>query len=167
MPRKIVTGSQLPLFPEDLFYVSQSDAAKHLGITTRLINYWESQELLHPELQRKSGTKARKYTPNDMVELRFIKGMVVDQGYAIPSLKEKLEFLEAPYYYNPEDMFWDLKEKQWKSRDQIAAAVVKKSEKKLRELFARLAERFEVPGGEREEFLLSLFEAVKSALGKP
>ncbi len=41
MSRKIISGSQLPLFPEDIFYVSLKDAAAHLDVSTRIINYWE------------------------------------------------------------------------------------------------------------------------------
>jgi len=168
MPRKIISGSQLPLFPEDLFYVSQKDAAAHLDVSTRTISYWESMELLHPELMKSKGNKGRTYTPNDMIELRFIKGMVVDQGYAIPSLKEKLEKLESPYYYDPRDLFWDTRDGQWKTRDAMAGGVMKKQDKKLREGFARLCEKFGFPGeaGRREEFVDALLETVKNTVGK-
>jgi len=171
MARKIVTGSQLTLFPEDMFYVSQRDAAIHLNINTRIINYWETQELLHPELARPKGGKGRKYTPNDMMELRFIKGMIVDQGYTIPSLKEKLEKLESPYYYNPEDMFWDLREKQWKTREAIAQAVVRKSEKKLKEALGHYYERLELPVDrldkkKKEEFVQTLLEIIRTTVEK-
>jgi DNA-binding transcriptional MerR regulator len=168
MPRKIVSGSQLPLFPEDLFYVSQKDAADHLDISTRTINYWESQELLHPELVRHKSGKGRKYTPNDMVELKFIKGMVVDQGYTIPSLKEKLEKLESPYYYSADDLFWDLKDKQWKTREAMAAGALKKVEKKLHDTFQSLYDRFDLPrdGKKREEYVQAIMEAIRGTLGK-
>ncbi|MHC9540727.1 MAG: MerR family transcriptional regulator [Vulcanimicrobiota bacterium] len=169
MSRKVITGSQLPLFPDDIFYVSQRDAAIHLNINTRIINYWETQELLHPELARPKGGKGRKYTPNDMVELRFIKGMVIDQGYAIPSLKEKLEKLESPYYYNPEDLFWDLRDKQWKTREGIAQVAVRKSEKKLKEALSHFYEKLELPVDKKkkEEFVHTLLEIIKTALEKP
>jgi DNA-binding transcriptional MerR regulator len=166
MPRKIVSGSQLPLFPEDLFYVSQKDAALHLDINTRTINYWESQELLHPELVRHKAGKGRKYTPNDMIELKFVKGMVVDQGYTIPSLKEKLEKLESPYYYNAEDLFWDLKDHQWKTREAMAAGVFKRLEKKLHDTFSSLYDRFDLPMKSKEEFIQALLEGLKSTMGK-
>ncbi len=168
MPRKVLTGSQLTLFPDDIFYVSQRDAAIHLNINTRIINYWETQELLHPELARPKGGKGRKYTPNDMVELRFIKGMIVDQGYTIPSLKEKLEKLESPYYYNPEDMFWDLHDKQWKTREGIAQTVARKAEKKLKEALGHFYDNLELPEDKKkkEEFVQTLLETIKTSLGK-
>ncbi len=124
--------NQLPLFKEDIFYISQSDAAKHLGITTRMINYWESQELLHPEFLKTDG-KARKYTPLDLLELLFIKQMVVDNGYTIPSLKEKLKSLEPPYYYKAEDLFWDLKTSAWKTRAMLGYEALKGSEQFISE----------------------------------
>ncbi|MGV8123145.1 MAG: MerR family transcriptional regulator [Candidatus Xenobiia bacterium LiM19] len=168
MARKVITGSQLPLFPDDIFYVSQRDAAIHLNINTRIINYWETQELLHPELARPKGGKGRKYTPNDMVELRFIKGMIVDQGYTIPALKEKLEKLESPYYYNPEDLFWDLRDKQWKTREGIAQVAVRKSEKKLKEALSHLYEKLELPVDKKkkEEFVHTLLEIIRTSLEK-
>jgi DNA-binding transcriptional MerR regulator len=168
MPRKIISGSQLPLFPEDLFYVSQKDAAAHLEVSTRTINYWESMELLHPELMKHKSGKGRKYTPNDMIELKFIKGMVVDQGYAIPSLKEKLAKLPSPYYYDPNDLFWDIREEQWKTRDSLASHVIKKQEKKIKDGFARLYEKFDLPGdsSKKEQFLSALMEILRNTPGK-
>lgn len=169
MPRKLISGSQLPLFPEALFYVSQSDAATHLDINTRTINYWESQGLLHPEMYKHKAGKGRKYTPNDMVELGFIKGMVVDQGYTIPSLKEKLEKLESPYYYDPKELFWDIKDRQWKTREVIAAGVLKKHEKKIKEVFASIYEKCKLPADKvkKEEFIQSLIENLKNTIAKP
>ena len=83
-----------------------------------MIQYWEQQGLLNPELPVEG--RSRKYTNFDLVEMRFIKTLVVDQGYTVPSLKEKLAVLQAPYYYDPEDAFWDLRDQQWKSRTAFA-----------------------------------------------
>lgn len=83
-----------------------------------MIQYWETQGLLNPELPVEG--RSRKYTNFDLVEMRFIKTLVVDQGYSVPSLKEKLETLQAPYYYDPEDAFWDLRDGAWKSRAAFA-----------------------------------------------
>lgn len=168
MPKRIISGSQLPLFPEAFFYVSQKDAAKHLNINTRTINYWESQGLLHPELYKHTAGKGRKYTPNDMVELGFIKGMVIDHGYSIPELKEKLKKLQSPYYYDPTELFWDIKDRQWKNRESIASGVIKKQEKKIRELFASLYDKFHISSEQKtkEEFIQSLLENLKTFIGK-
>ncbi len=102
-----------------MLYVSQADAAKLFGITTRMIQYWETQGLLNPELPIEG--RSRKYTNFDLVEMRFIKTMVVDHGYTVPSLREKLSSLQAPYYYDPEDAFYDLRDNTWKSRSIFAA----------------------------------------------
>ena len=117
---------QLPLFQEDIFYISLGDAAKHLGVTTRMINYWEKMGLLHPEISQ-SGGKARKCTPQDILEMTFIKKMVVDNGYNIPDLKEKLEKLTAPYYYNAEELFWDIRESDWKNKEYFAHEAILKN----------------------------------------
>lgn len=117
MLKRLPQENQLELFGGATLYLSQGDAAKALGITTRMIQYWHSHELLNPELPQEG--RSRRYTSFDLVELRFIKGLVVDQGFTIPSLKEKLEELQAPYYYDPEDAFWDLKDQCWKSRSDL------------------------------------------------
>lgn len=118
MLRRIPQKKQLDLFEGAVLYVSQADAARVFGVTTRMIQYWEAQGLLNPELPAEG--RSRRYTNFDLVELRFIKTLVVDQGYSVPALKEKLERLQAPYYYDPEDAFWDLRDKRWKSRADFA-----------------------------------------------
>jgi DNA-binding transcriptional MerR regulator len=118
MIRRIPQKRQLDLFEGAVLYVSQSDAARLFGITTRMIQYWETQGLLNPELPVEG--RSRKYTNFDLVEMRFIKTLVVDQGYTVPSLREKLKTLQAPYYYDPQDAFWDLRDSSWKSRAAFA-----------------------------------------------
>lgn len=118
MIRRIPQKRQLDLFEGAVLYLSQSDAARHFGVTTRMIQYWEAQGLLNPELEAEG--RSRKYTNFDLVELKFIKTMVVDYGFSVPSLKEKLASLQAPYYYDPEDAFWDLRDGTWKSRATFA-----------------------------------------------
>ena len=118
---------QLPLFKEDIFYISLGDAAKHLGVTTRMINYWEKMGLLHPEITQ-SGGKARKCTPLDMLEMTFIKKMIVDNGYTVSGLKEKLEKLATPYYYKAEDIFWDLKAQDWKTKEDFTYETILNNE---------------------------------------
>ena len=116
--RRIPQDTQLEFFQKALLYLSQSDAAKALGVTVRMIQYWESQGLIHPELPLEG--RSRRYTPRDLVELRFIRSLVVDQGFQVPALAEKLKSLEAPYDYDPLEVFWDPRDQQWKSRAQLA-----------------------------------------------
>lgn len=118
MLRRIPQDTQLEFFQKALLYLSQSDAAKALGVTVRMIQYWESQGLIHPELPLEG--RSRRYTPRDLVELRFIRSLVVDQGFQVPALAEKLKSLEAPYDYDPLEVFWDPRDQQWKSRAQLA-----------------------------------------------
>ena len=119
MPRRIPLDTQLEFFQSALLYVSQSDAARVLGVTQRVIQYWESQGLIHPELPLQG--RSRRYTPRDLVELRFVKSLVVDQGFQVPQLAEKLQQLEAPYDYDPLEVFWDPRDHCWKSRAQLAS----------------------------------------------
>lgn len=152
---------QLSFFEEeeDLYYMSQNDAARHLGVTGRMINYWETQGLLHPDYLRSSG-KSRRYTPGDMAELKFIKAMLVDQGYSIPSLKAKLAFLSAPYRYDPDDLFWDMPAQSWKSRRAIAAEEIEKNSGFLAERLADLFDEKEAG----EELAALIVSALKRAL---
>lgn len=131
-------------------YVSQADAARALGtdmkgkeITPRIIQYWEAQGLLHPELPIEG--RSRRYTQQDLVELNFIKVLVEDLGFTVPSLKAKLARLEAPYYYDPYDCFWDLKEETWKSRSGLAVERLGEVREQLEERAHQALERL-LPG---------------------
>ncbi len=165
MLQRIQVGQQMELFSGVQLYVSQSDAARILGVTVRMIQYWESQKLLNPELPKQG--RSRKYTQQDLIELRFIKCLVVDHGYSVPSLVDKLSSLEAPYYYDPDDIFWDLKAGMWKSRASIAREVWEGSkERLLEELEERLTEN--LSGTEMKERLVALFSVIPYVLeGRP
>ena len=116
--RRIPQDTQLDFFQKTPLYLSQSDAARALGITVRMIQYWESQGLVHPELPIEG--RNRRYTPRDLVELHFIRSLVVEQGFQVPALANKLRQLEAPYDYDPLEVFWDPRDQVWKSRSQLA-----------------------------------------------
>jgi DNA-binding transcriptional MerR regulator len=132
VPRRISQTRQLDFFQQTPLYLSQSDAARALGLTVRVIQYWESQGLLHPELP--STGRARRYTERDLVELHFIKSLVIDQGFQVVALAEKLRQLEAPYDYDPLDIFWDPRDLCWKSRRELAAEVLTASRPGLDEV---------------------------------
>lgn len=158
--RRIPQKRQLDLFEGAVLYVSQSDAARVFGITTRMIQYWETQGLLNPELPVEG--RSRKYTNFDLVEMRFIKTLVVDQGYTVPALKEKLESLQAPYYYDPEDAFWDLRDKTWKSRSGFATEQLAKVRDELQGTLAQALSTL-LPG-EPEDISRSLLNLVREYL---
>lgn len=131
MLRRIPQDTQLEFFQKTLLYLSQSDAARALGVTVRMIQYWESQGLIHPELPLEG--RSRRYTPRDLVELRFIRSLVVEQGFQVPALAEKLRALEAPYDYDPLEVFWDPLDQHWKSRSQLAGEHLQKLRPQLDE----------------------------------
>lgn len=160
MLKRLPQDRQLDLFDGAVLYLSQADAARALGITTRMIQYWESQGLLNPELP--SEGRSRKYTTYDLVELRFVKGMVVDQGYSVPALKEKLEALQPPYYYDPQDAFWDLRDGRWKSRGELASERLGEVRQELLPLAVAALERL-LPG-ELERAARSLLDLVRGGL---
>ncbi|MFA5506416.1 MAG: helix-turn-helix domain-containing protein [Vulcanimicrobiota bacterium] len=160
MLRRLPQKRQLDLFEGAVLYLTQADAARLFGITTRMIQYWEQQGLLNPELPVEG--RSRKYTNFDLVEMRFIKTLVVDLGYTVPALKEKLALLQAPYYYDPEDAFWDLKDNQWKSRTVFAVEKLAEVREELESTTARALESL-LPG-EPEEVAKSVLNLVREFL---
>ncbi len=143
MLRRIPQDRQLDLFPGAVLYLSQADAARALGITTRMIQYWDSQGLLNPELPLEG--RSRRYTTYDLVELKFIKGMIVDQGFTVPALKEKLGQLQPPFYYDPEDAFWDIRDNRWKSRAELAVDRLNEVREEVAPIAAQALDRL-LPG---------------------
>lgn len=121
IPRAL-PDEQMELFSGTPLYMTQSDVATFLNISVRVIQYWENQELLHPELNHKG--RIRRYTKRDLAEIIFIKTMVEDHGYSVPWLKEKLAKLKAPYYYDAKALFWDAEDEEWKTRQGIAIDAV-------------------------------------------
>ena len=76
MLRRIPQKKQLDLFEGAVLYVSQADAARVFGVTTRMIQYWEAQGLLNPELPAEG--RSRRYTNFDLVELDLSHPPVAD-----------------------------------------------------------------------------------------
>jgi DNA-binding transcriptional MerR regulator len=143
---RVRPDAQLELFEGMVLYLSQADAAKALEVSTRMIQYWESQGLLHPEYPQEG--RSRRYTRLDLVEMAFIKAMVEDQGFSVPSLREKLRNLPAPYYYDPVDLFWDLRSQSWKSRSMLAVEQLNAVQSRLAPAMADLLEQMEESGSD-------------------
>jgi len=136
---RVLPDTQLELFPGTILYLSQTDAAQALGVSTRMIQYWESQGLLHPEHPQEG--RSRRYTSRDLVEMAFIKTMVEDLGFTVPALKQKLQDLPAPYYYDGRDLFWDLRTGSWKSRAMLASEQVAEQQARLAPALAEWLDR--------------------------
>lgn len=165
--KRITAERQFELFPGAMPYVSQADAARALGtdmkgkeITPRIIQYWESQGLLHPELPIEG--RSRRYTQQDLVELHFIKVLVEDLGFTVPSLKAKLAKLDSPYYYDPYDCFWDLKEEAWKSRSGLAVERLGQVREQLESRTVQALERL-LPG-DLKRAVRAVLDLVRDAL---
>lgn len=161
MVTRSIPDLQLDLFIKSALHLTQADAAKYLGVSVRVLQYWEAQGLVHPERVQKG--RIRRYTQLDLVELSFLKSMLEGQGYTVPSLKEKLKLLEAPYYYNGQDIFWDLASNSWKSRSEIAIEELKKHKPELANVLPVIAE---VMTGDTEvKFAGAIVEAIGDILG--
>ena len=158
--RRLSQETQLNLFERALLYVTQADAAAALGIKVRQIQYWEAQGLLHPEMPAEG--RNRKYTKRDLVELRFIKTLVEDCGFTVPSLREKLGLLQAPYDYDPVEIFWDQRDQRWKSRSMLAVELFNGLRERLEPLAAEALERL-LPG-DSGRAATALMDLVREAL---
>lgn len=157
---RVRPDAQLELFDGMVLYLSQADAARALEVSTRVIQYWESQGLLHPEYPHEG--RSRRYTRSDLVEMAFIKGMIEEQGFSVPSLREKLKGLPAPYYYDPSDLFWDLRSRSWKSRSMLAADQLSAVQLRLVPAMADYLDRMESSGA--DERALGLLGLIREGL---
>lgn len=120
MVKRIDDADQMDLFASASMYLSQTEVAELLKLPVRVIQHWESLGLVHREVSGKG--RRGKYTKQDLIELNFIRSLVYEHGYVLGTLKEKLDKLEAPYCYDPDDTIWDNADKIWKSKSEIACS---------------------------------------------
>ena len=161
MIKRILPEHQIDLFELPVMYLSQADVADYFGLTVRQIQYWEEQGLMHPE--RPQSGRQRRYTRNDLIEIQFIKVMLTQHGYTVPSLKEKLASLQPPYYYDATTMHWDLEEGAWMSSTDFACAELNKHKKLLIDVLANAM--LEADSGiEEKKMAQLLLRAVESCL---
>lgn len=99
-------------------FISQQDLAINLQTTPRMLLYWENLGLIKPSTEKKTRGKGRKYSKEDVLEIKFVKALL-DDGYTANAVKEKLKKLSPPYTLDAEEIFWDRKENNWKTRKQI------------------------------------------------
>lgn len=118
MIKRISDVKQMEFLTKAPIYLNQGEAADFMQVSVRNLQYWESSGLLHRE-GRQAGRTCR-YTRWDLVEINFIRSLICEHGFTVNSLKEKLVLLESPYYYDPDDIFWNNVERCWCSRSDIA-----------------------------------------------
>lgn len=70
-------------------YFSIGEVAKELDVATSLIRFWESQFNTISPKKNKSG--ARRYTNEDIEQIRTIYFLVKERGYTLQGAKELLE----------------------------------------------------------------------------
>ncbi|MGM9998185.1 MAG: MerR family transcriptional regulator [Candidatus Bruticola sp.] len=127
MVNRISDGKQIKLLSAAPMYLSQGEAAAFMRVSVRNLQYWESLGLLHREI--KQNKRSCRYTRLDLVEINFIRSLIYEHGFAASSLKEKLVQLKSPYYYDPDEIFWDNKNRCWCSRSDIACQELNKSKR--------------------------------------
>jgi DNA-binding transcriptional MerR regulator len=70
-------------------YFTIGEVADHFGVATSLIRFWEGQfDNIKPK-KNKGG--ARRYTKEDIEQLRLIYHLVKERGYTLQGAKEVLE----------------------------------------------------------------------------
>lgn len=62
-----------------MLYLDANDTIEEVGITRRQLKYWEDKDLLKPELGKGGG----RYTEKDLVQLRMIKRLIVDEHFPL------------------------------------------------------------------------------------
>jgi len=112
------------------FYLSQADVAQQFNTTPRMLLYWENQGLIHPDTKKDPQGKSRKYTQEDLLEIKFIKGLI-DEGYTTTALKKKLEGLKPPYRCDLNGMLWDYRDKVWRTRKELGREYLREEFKKM------------------------------------
>jgi DNA-binding transcriptional MerR regulator len=75
--------------PIEKKYFSIGEVAKELYVATSLIRFWESQFSTVNPKKNKSG--ARRYTKEDIEQIRTIYFLVKERGYTLQGAKELLE----------------------------------------------------------------------------
>lgn len=110
---------------EEKIYFTQIEIAKKCNTTPRMLLYWENQGLIHPEISKESSGKNRRYTLQDLKQIKFVKGLI-DEGYTTPVIKKRLSLLEPSFSYDLEDLLWDYKDKIWKTKRDLARGYLKK-----------------------------------------
>ncbi|KJD32655.1 transcriptional regulator [Tamlana sedimentorum] len=74
--------------PEKRYY-SIGEVAKAFGVNTSLIRFWEKEfEVLKPKKNAKGN---RKFTPEDIKNLKFIYHLVKERGFTLEGAKTHLK----------------------------------------------------------------------------
>ncbi|MGM9992320.1 MAG: MerR family transcriptional regulator [Candidatus Bruticola sp.] len=127
MINRISDRKKMELFATAPMYLSQGEAADFMHISVRNLQYWESLGLLHREISHNG--RSCRYTRLDLIEINFIRSLIYEHGFTASSLKTKLARLKSPYYYDPDEIFWDNKNQCWCSRSDIACQELNKSKR--------------------------------------
>ncbi|MEM6515163.1 MAG: MerR family transcriptional regulator [Bacteroidota bacterium] len=74
--------------PEKLYY-GIGEVAKAFGVNTSLIRFWEKEfDILKPKKNAKGN---RKFTPEDIKNLKFIYHLVKERGFTLEGAKTHLK----------------------------------------------------------------------------
>ena len=89
-----IASNPAPALPDDHHaepdrFLRIQEVADEIGLTTRAIRYYEEQGLLQPA--GRSEGSYRLYDPDDLVRLRFIKGLRDDAGFSLAEIRLLLE----------------------------------------------------------------------------
>ena len=69
---------------------SSSDAARGAGISVRQLYYWERIGILSPGRQVSGSREFRRYSEEDVVLLRKVKGLI-DEGFTLRSAMRRVK----------------------------------------------------------------------------
>ncbi|WP_342265040.1 MerR family transcriptional regulator [Cardinium endosymbiont of Philonthus spinipes] len=71
-------------------YFTIQEVARHFGVTTSLIRFWEKafMGILHPN---KNSKGARRYQEKDIAQLRYIYTLVKEKGYSLAGARKVIQ----------------------------------------------------------------------------
>jgi DNA-binding transcriptional MerR regulator len=78
-------------FTKKIPYLDTEDTLEEVGITRRQLNYWRGKGLVTPEL----GADAKRFTEKDVRLLKFLRRLIVDQGFPVEIAKRIIENTRA------------------------------------------------------------------------
>ena len=74
--------------PIEKMYYSIGEVSEMFNVATSLIRFWETEfDIIKP---KKKGKGNRKYTPEDVENIRMVYQLVKEQGYTLQGAKEQI-----------------------------------------------------------------------------
>jgi DNA-binding transcriptional MerR regulator len=90
-------------------YFTIGEVAEQLGVATSLLRFWEQEfpDYIKPGRYHKAGRKNRKYTLDDIEDVKKIYYLVKTRGFTLAGARQELTKQENPMTI---DDYWNVKQ---------------------------------------------------------